>query len=68
MKARQRPGGARGSVNSDLDEDVGAGIPAAKVAGQPIQFSTKDRTQCMENDRFMITKRVNIDQLPDPKK
>ena len=22
----------------------------------------------MENDRFMITKRVNIDSLPDPKK
>lgn len=68
MKARQRPGGTRGSINSDLDEDVAAGIPAAKVDGQPIQFSTKERTQCMENDRFMITKKVNIDQLPDPKK
>ena len=55
-------------MNSDLDDDGGAAFPGAKVAGQPIQFSTKDRTQCMENDRFMITKRVNIDQLPDPKK
>ena len=68
MKSRYNKQGTRGSVNSDLESEMAIAAPNAKVAGQPIQFSTKDRTQCMENDRFMITKRINVDQLPDPKK
>ena len=71
MKSRYKQGaggGTRGSVNSDIESEMANPAPAVKVAGQPVQFSTKDRTQCMENDRFMITKKVIVDQLPDPKK
>ena len=61
MKARNKRGGARGSINSDLDSEMMQSSPDAKVAGQPIKFSIKDKSQCMENDRFMITKRVNAE-------
>ena len=39
----------------------------ACVGGQPVQYSTKDRSQCMENDKFLVTKKVAIEKLPDPK-
>lgn len=36
--------------------------------GQSVQYTTKERTQCMENDRFLVTKKVNLANLPDPGK
>ena len=44
MKSRYNKQGTRGSVNSDLESEMAIAAPNAKVAGQPIQFSTKDRT------------------------
>lgn len=35
------------------------------TAGQQIKFSKKERSQIMENDRFMMTKKVIVDKLPD---
>lgn len=40
--------------------------PVLGKAGQAPQYTTKERTQCVENDRFLITKKVNVGQLPDP--
>lgn len=37
-----------------------------KVGGTPIQYSTKERTHIIENDRFMIVKKVAVERLPDP--
>jgi len=30
-----------------------------------MKFSTKDKSQIMENDRYLLTKKVIIDKLPD---
>lgn len=37
-----------------------------KVGGTPIQYSTKERTHIIENDRFMMVKKVAVERLPDP--
>ena len=29
------------------------------------QYTTKDRTQCIDNDRFLVTKKVNVQALPE---
>jgi len=31
-----------------------------------MQFTTKDRTQCLINDQFLITKKLNMAAMPDP--
>ena len=40
--------------------------PQISKGGQQIQYTTKERTQCIENDRFLVTKKVNVGALPDP--
>ena len=34
--------------------------------GQSVQYTTKERTQIMEFDRYMVQKKVQIEKLPDP--
>lgn len=47
---------------------MGNNRPITTRAGQTIQYSVKERSQCLENDRFLITKKVNVAALPDTMK
>ena len=57
-------------INTEIVGGQKLGSPnASKVTtkgGQQVLYTTKERTQCMENDRFLITKKVNVGALPDP--
>lgn len=47
---------------SDRDSST---LRKKSIGGQEIKYSTKDKTHVMENDRFMIIKKVDVEKLPD---
>jgi hypothetical protein len=62
-------GGA--AIDREIDitpAEMGNNRPITTRAGQTIQYSVKERSQCLENDRFLITKKVNVAALPDTMK
>ena len=58
--------GEMGSSKRDSQSPTTTGRPnLSKAGGIKLQYQTKDKTQCMDNDRYLVTKKVNLGSLPD---
>lgn len=55
-----------GSIKQDSPSPTTTGRPdLRKTGGVKLQYQTKDKTQCMDNDRYLLVKKVNLGSLPD---
>ena len=55
-----------GGSKRDSQSPITTGRPnLRKSGGVKLQYQTKDKTQCMDNDRYLVTKKVNLGSLPD---
>ena len=61
-----------GKTNNDLDFGSTMGYGGKDILSSPssnpknklVQYTTKEKTQCLENERFLITKKVRVEYLP----
>ena len=51
------------SRNISLDKVTGSQGHEGKKKNM-VQYSTKERSQCLEGDRFLMTKKIRVENLP----
>ena len=57
-----------GLPNAMIDREIMAELVLTTFSKKinQSQYTVKERTQCIDADRFLITKKVNPSALPDP--
>ena len=50
--------------NTDLASSGNLGSQGSTGKNKTLQFTTKERTQCIENDRYLMTRKIKVENLP----